>query len=89
MLTDAGISDDSTRLALRWVWNHPEVTVVLSGMNAQEQLLQNIATADGALPGSLEDAEVIAVKKAQESIAKSYRIPCTGCGSTGARAPKA
>lgn len=80
VLTDAGISDDPVRLALRWVWNHPEVTVVLSGMNAQEQLLQNIETANTALPGSLEDAEVKAVKKARESIAKNYKIPCTGCG---------
>lgn len=80
VLTDADISDDPTRLALRWVWNHPEVTVVLSGMNTQEQLLQNIETANTALPGSLEDAEVKAVEKARESIAENYKIPCTGCG---------
>ena len=80
ILSDAGMSDDPVRLALRWVWNHPEVTVVLSGMNTQEQLLQNVETADGALPGSFEDSEALAVKKAREEIAKSYRVPCTGCG---------
>lgn len=80
ILSDAGISDDPARLALRWVWNHPQVTVVLSGMNTQEQLLQNIETADGALPGSFDSAETIAVEKAREDIAKSYRITCTGCG---------
>lgn len=79
-LSDAGISDDPVRLALRWIWNHPEVTVVLSGMNTQEQLLQNIETADTALPGSLEDAEIAAVRLAREHIAQSYKIPCTGCG---------
>lgn len=80
ILSDAGISDDPARLALRWAWNHPQVTVVLSGMNTQEQLLQNIETADGALPGSFDSAETIAVEKAREDIAKSYRITCTGCG---------
>lgn len=80
MLTDAGINDDPVRLALRWVWNHPEVTVVLSGMNAQEQLLQNIETANTALPGSFTDTEVKAVEKTCEGIAKNYKIPCTGCG---------
>ncbi len=79
-LSDAGLSDDPVRLALRWVWDHPEVTVVLSGMNAREQLMQNIETASSALPGSLEEAERTAVEKAREHIARSYRIPCTGCG---------
>lgn len=79
-LSDAGISDDPARLALRWVWDHPEVTVVLSGMSTQEQLLQNIETADTALPGSLQGAEVVAVELAREHIARSYKVPCTGCG---------
>ena len=80
ILSDAGIGDDPVRLALRWVWNHPEVTVVLSGMSTPEQLLQNIETASGALPGSFEDSEVMAVEKAREDIEKGYRVPCTGCG---------
>jgi len=79
-LADADLSDDPVRLALRWVWNHPEVTVVLSGMNMQDQLSQNIETAESALPGSLEGAEADAVEKAREHIARNYRIPCTGCG---------
>ncbi|WP_270296623.1 hypothetical protein [Eggerthella sinensis] len=29
---------------LRWVWNHPEVTMVLSGMNEASQIAQNVAT---------------------------------------------
>lgn len=79
-IADADLSDDPVRLALRWVWNHPEVTVVLSGMNTLDQLSQNAETADAAFPGSLEAAEATAIKKAREHIARSYRIPCTGCG---------
>lgn len=80
ILSDADISDDPARLALRWVWNHPEVTVVLSGMNTQEQLRQNIETVDEALPRSFDSAETIAVEKTRADIAKSYRVACTGCG---------
>ncbi len=80
VLERAGISADPVRLALRWVWNHPEVTLVLSGMNTMEQLDQNIETADGASPCSLAAEEVRAIEMARESIAKSYRVPCTGCG---------
>ena len=80
ILANAGLSDDPVRLALRWIWAHPEVTVVLSGMNTREQLLQNIDTARTVLPDSLEDAEVMAVETARKEIAKSYNVPCTGCG---------
>lgn len=80
ILADADMSEDPVRLALRWVWSHPEVTVVLSGMNEQNQLVENIQTACEAMPGSLTDVESKAIECAYESIAKSYKIPCTGCG---------
>lgn len=79
ILARAGEPTDPVRLALRWIWDHPEVTVVLSGMNEPEQLLANIATADAAAPGCLSDAEVQAVEVAREAIAKEHRVGCTGC----------
>jgi len=79
-LKEAGMSPDPVRLALRWVLNHPEVTVVLSGMNAPEQLAQNMDTAGCALPGAFSETEAQAVEFAREAIAASYKIPCTGCG---------
>lgn len=80
ILEEAGVSTDPVRLALRWVWSHHEVTMVLSGMNALEQLTENVATAETALPGCLLPAEESAVYLAREAVAESYRIPCTGCG---------
>ena len=44
--------------ALRWVWNHPEVTVVLSGMSDFEQVRQNVAIAETGQAGSLSKAEL-------------------------------
>ena len=80
VLEESGISDDPVQLALRWVWNHPEVTVVLSGMNAESQLSQNIEIAEDATPGSFTESEMIAVEIAKEEVAKNYKVPCTGCG---------
>ncbi len=80
ILFDAGINVDPVRLALRWVWNHPEVTVVLSGMNTQEQLAQNVEIAETAFPGLLHESEKAAIDAARKNIAENYKVPCTGCG---------
>ncbi len=65
--------------ALRWVWNHPEVTVVLSGMSAFEQVTQNIAYAENGLPDSLDRKELAVYNKVRKEFRKRIAIPCTGC----------
>ncbi|MBR5259499.1 MAG: aldo/keto reductase [Eggerthellaceae bacterium] len=80
VLTEEETSTDPVRLALRWLWDKPEVTVVLSGMNALSQLEENIATANDANPGCLTETEIRAVDAARAAVAESYKIPCTGCG---------
>ena len=65
--------------ALRWLYNQPEVTVVLSGMNAAEQLEDNLSTADEASPGMLSENESAVYKPVVEAFRESYKIPCTGC----------
>jgi predicted aldo/keto reductase-like oxidoreductase len=65
--------------ALRWVWNHPEVTVVLSGMSTPEQVHENITVAEDGRPGSLTKAELSLYRKVKHELEKRVRIPCTGC----------
>ncbi|MDR0411858.1 MAG: aldo/keto reductase [Treponema sp.] len=65
--------------ALKWVWNHEEATVVLSGMNAQAQLDDNIAVAESAVPGCLEEAEAAVFTDVRAVLNASYKIHCTGC----------
>lgn len=65
--------------ALRWIWNHPEVTVILSGMNEMTQLEENLKLADCSTPGMLTDSELETIDKVVEVFNKSYKIPCTGC----------
>ena len=63
----------------KWLWDKPEVTVVLSGMNAMEQLSENIEVASNSLVGSLTDAERAVYEKAYNAISQAYKVPCTGC----------
>ncbi|WP_026507136.1 aldo/keto reductase [Butyrivibrio sp. MC2013] len=65
---------------LRWIWNHPEVTVVLSGMNDIRQVSENVRTASEAMPGSLSETELDAYKKVLAVLEKSIKVGCTGCG---------
>lgn len=66
--------------ALRWIWNHPAVTVVLSGMNADAQIEENVRIACEAFPASLQEAELQRVRLAADAYRKLMRIGCTGCG---------
>ncbi|MGB4659134.1 MAG: aldo/keto reductase, partial [Mobilitalea sp.] len=66
--------------ALRWVWNHPEVTVVLSGMNNEEQVAENIKTACEAKENSLSEEELIVFDKVKKIMMERTKVPCTGCG---------
>jgi predicted aldo/keto reductase-like oxidoreductase len=66
--------------ALRWVWNHPEVTVALSGMNDEAQVEENIAIAADALPGSLTTAELELIGRVTLKYREIMKVACTGCG---------
>jgi uncharacterized protein len=66
--------------ALRWVWNHPEVNVVLSGMNNEEQLADNIRIASDAEPNSFSEEELGVFKQVNKVMHERTKIPCTACG---------
>ncbi len=66
--------------ALRWVWNHPEVTVVLSGMSTEEQVVENIRIADCAKPNSLSEKELSVFEQVKTIMHEKTKIPCTACG---------
>ena len=65
--------------ALQWVWNHSEVTVVLSGMSSFGQVQQNIAYAESGLPSSLSQEELDLFREAEIEYKKRIKVPCTGC----------
>jgi len=65
---------------LRWIWNHPEVTVILSGMNDIAQIEDNIKVASEAKAGSLTESELHAYEEVKQELEKKIKVPCTGCG---------
>ena len=66
--------------ALRWLWNSPGITVVLSGMTEREHLDENLGIAGDGLPNSLTGEELELAKRAGEKYREIMKVGCTGCG---------
>ena len=54
--------------AFRWLYNQPEVTVVLSGMNSLEMVAENVATAESARAGELNESDLALLDKVRNFI---------------------
>ena len=76
---EASVKRTPAEWALRWIWNHPEVTVVLSGMNKEAHIEENLRIADEAYPNSLTEAEIQLVKKVEQKYRELMKTGCTGC----------
>jgi hypothetical protein len=76
---NAKIQRSPAEWGLRWVWNHPQVTVALSGMNDENHVAENIKIAETALPGSMSADELAIIKNVAEFYRRLMKIPCTGC----------
>jgi len=65
--------------ALRWVLNHPEVTCVLSGMNNEKHIKENIKIANEALLNSLSTNELELIGRVRDKYRELMKTGCTGC----------
>lgn len=66
--------------ALRWIWNHSEVTVVLSGMNEEAHIAENLAIAGSAEAGAMSPRDLELVARASAKYRELMKVRCTGCG---------
>jgi len=80
VLNGSGISRSPSDLALQWIWDQPEVTVVLSGMNTMTQVEENLLSADGSGVGSLSAEERDMIGGIQRTYESMVPITCTKCG---------
>lgn len=76
---DAPVRRTPAEWALRFVLDHPEVTVVLSGMNDEAHITENIRTCSDALPGSMTAEEHDVISRAAGVYRIKMKVPCTGC----------
>jgi predicted aldo/keto reductase-like oxidoreductase len=76
---ESGINRKPVEWALRWIWNHPGVTVILSGMNDDVHIAENLKMASDATVGAFSDDERDIVDRVREAYLRVMRVGCTGC----------
>jgi len=64
---------------LRFVWNEPSLSVVVSDMSSMQQLTENLAVAETAEAGGLSISEEVTISKAADAYRKRQRVPCPSC----------
>jgi predicted aldo/keto reductase-like oxidoreductase len=64
---------------LQWVWDHQEVSVVLSGMSTLDQVVENVALAERSDDNTLSADELQLIDKVREIYQRKSPIPCTKC----------
>lgn len=80
IIADYPISRTPAQWGLRWLWDQKEVTVVLSGMNSQEMIRENIETAESVSVGQITEEERKLYADVVQAIHETEKVGCTACG---------
>jgi len=72
--------EDPVDMALQWLWNKPEVSVVLSGMSAMGHVQGNVASASRSGINTLSKGDLDLIARVRERYKELRPIPCTKCG---------
>ncbi|MDD3403338.1 MAG: aldo/keto reductase [Hespellia sp.] len=67
-------------LAFRWLWDQPEVTCVLSGMNSIAMVRENLKTASEVEAGAFTEEDFTLIDAIKEEVQRTMKVGCTGCG---------
>jgi predicted aldo/keto reductase-like oxidoreductase len=66
--------------ALQFIWNQPEVSVVLSGMSNMQQVIENLESASNSGIDILNEDELQTIEELRGAYENYNYVPCTSCG---------
>jgi predicted aldo/keto reductase-like oxidoreductase len=76
---EASVSRTPAEWALQWVWNQPEVSIVLSGMSEMQHVVENVESAGRSGVGTLTQEELETIDRVKAKYRELGFIGCTGC----------
>jgi hypothetical protein len=79
IMKSAGHDRTPVDWALQFLWNRPEVAVVLSGMGSRQMVDENCASADRSGIGSLSAGEEEVIARLADVYRSRILVPCTAC----------
>lgn len=79
ILNGFSIKRSPAEWALRFVWDEAGVSSLLSGMNAMDQVEENIRAADNGHPDSLTSDEISMFDKLRNAMEARKKADCTAC----------
>lgn len=79
IMDTAPVKRSAVEWSLRWIWNRPEVIMVLSGMNEEEHIAENIRIASEGHSNSLGLDELEMIDRVEKKFRELMKVPCTGC----------
>lgn len=77
---ESGTKRSEVEWALRWVWEHPGVSVVLSGMTEPDQVRENIELAEKVSDAPWTEKDNQVINEAKRILHNLQRVSCTSCG---------
>jgi hypothetical protein len=80
LMAASSIRRSPAEWALQWLWDQPEVSVVLSGMSTLEQVAENLHFADASRIHSFGASEYELIAQVRQKYQARTVVPCTRCG---------
>lgn len=77
---ESGYDRNPADWAFKWLFNHPEITLALSGMSTMAQVEENLVIAESSRPSALSSEELTVIDKVRELYEALIKVKCTGCG---------
>ena len=77
--SEAPVKRSPVEWAFCWLYNFPEVTVILSGVSSMAQLQDNLRIFAGAKPQVMTEEELKLVQKVKDLYLSKNKVACTGC----------
>jgi predicted aldo/keto reductase-like oxidoreductase len=79
IMASAPVKRSPVDWALQFLWNKPEVSVVLSGMSARDQVEENCDSAERSGVGSLSPEELSVIEQLADVFRRRIVVGCTAC----------
>lgn len=79
LMKDSERAYSAAEWGLRWLWDQPEVSCILSGMNSMEMVEENIRIASEVEAGQFTESDFELIENVKSIIRQKEKVGCTGC----------